>query len=121
MLATEGGQAYYQAARKRLGQRSAYHTAVFDFFGAPEVTAVRWEGTGDLRIQVRDNVGVRRVTVAIDDQTHAAEPLPQGPEPADVRHCQLAGDGPWTVRVRAEDGMGNIGEWAGVVGAQNGV
>jgi hypothetical protein len=37
VLATAEGQAYYQAARRRLGKHSAYHTAVYDFFGVPEV------------------------------------------------------------------------------------
>ncbi|MBU1660568.1 MAG: hypothetical protein KKD28_03750 [Chloroflexi bacterium] len=35
VLETEDGQAYYQAARKRLGKHSAYHMAVYDFFGVP--------------------------------------------------------------------------------------
>jgi hypothetical protein len=43
VLATEQGQAYYGAARKRLGKHSAYHTTVYDFFGAPQVLHVDWK------------------------------------------------------------------------------
>ena len=84
---------------------------VFKNYG-DKIVVCRGAG-GELRIGVRDNVGVRRVTVAVDDCWEAAEPLET--EPASVWRWRLTGSGPWAVRVRAEDGMGNVGEWAGVV------
>jgi len=113
-LATAEGEAYYQAARRRLGKHSAYHTAVHDFFGAPEVMRVRLMDGGELLIEVRDNVGVRQVTVAVDGEQGAAEPV--GGEPWRLWRWLLSGAGPWAVEVRAVDGMGNVGEWQGQVG-----
>ncbi len=75
VLATEAGQAYYGAARKRLGKHSAYHTAVFDFFDAPQVLHVDWGADGVLLIRVWDNVGVKAVRVLLDGEVGLADPV----------------------------------------------
>ena len=113
ILNTDEGQRYYQAARQRLGKQSTYHTAVFDFFGMPEVVAVRRGDGGELIIQVQDNVGVRKTTIEIAGERCQAEPLEA--EPCNLWRAPLTGAGPWPIRVRAEDGMGNIGEWQGII------
>jgi hypothetical protein len=110
VLADEAGQAYYETARRRLEKRSAYHTAIHDYFGGPEVLAVRWQ-EGELIIQVRDNVGVRAVRVQVGEESGLAELLED--EPCGLWGYALSGAGPWVVRVEAEDGMGNVGAQEG--------
>ena len=109
VLATEDGQAYYQAARKRLGKHSAYHTAVYDFFETPEVIVMRMGNDGELLIQVQDNVGVQEVRVAIDGESGLAEP--QEDAPCSLWQYPVNGNGPRMVQVWAEDWMGNVGIW----------
>ena len=109
VLATEDGRAYYQAARKRLGKHSTYHTAVYDFFETPEVLVVRVGEGGELLIQVQDNVGVQEVRVAIDGESGLAEPLEDAP--CSLWRYPLNGNSPWMVQVWAEDWMGNVGTW----------
>ena len=114
MLATEAGQAYYQAARKRLGKHSAYHTAVHDFFGAPSIEAVDHDGKGRLLIQVYDNVGVREVRVVTSGEAAAAQPLEESP-------CALwayqleAGVSGEKITIEAEDWIGNVTRWDGAL------
>jgi len=114
VLAKEEGNAYYQAARQRLGKQSAYHTAVYDFFGMPEVVSVQLGTEGDVLIQVKDNVGVQQVKVETSGGSGLAEPLEA--EPCNQWRWPLNGAGPWQIRVSAEDGMGNTGEWEGLIG-----
>lgn len=97
-----------------MGKQSAYHTAVYDFFGMPEVAAVQSGMGGELLIRVRDNVGVRKVAVEINGAHGLAEPLEA--DPCSRWRWQLSGAGPWQVRVSAEDEMGNAGEWKGAKG-----
>ncbi len=113
VLATEDGNAYYQAARLRLGKQSAYHTAVFDFFGVPEVVDVQRGTEGELLIRVRDNVGVRRVTLEINGTSGLVAHLKD--DPCDLWRTPPVGETPQQVRIFAEDGMGNVGEWEGAV------
>ena len=112
ILAEEAGRAYYEAARQRLGKRSAYHTAIHDYFGAPEVLSAVLQDAG-LQIRVRDNVGVREVRVQVGDESGLAMPLM--PEPCDLWAYALRREGPWAVLVEAEDGMGQVGVWEGEV------
>ena len=112
ILATEAGRAYYEAARQRLGKRSAYHTAIHDYFGVPKVVAAVWQA-GALLIQVRDNVGVQEVRVQVGEEDGEAEPLEE--TPCGLWQYTLAGNGPWEVRVEAEDGMGNVDVWVGEI------
>jgi hypothetical protein len=114
VLATVEGEAYYQAARRRLGKHSAYHTAVCDFLGTPEVVGVRLAAGGELLIEVWDDVGVRQVTVAVNGEEGAAEAVDGAPWR--LWRWRLGGAGPWAVEVRAVDGMGNVGQWSGQVG-----
>ena len=108
ILSTEAGQAYYQAACKQLGKHSAYHTAVYDYFGEPEIMAVNLDADQNLMIQVLDNVGVRAVRVEWGGETRFAEPLEETP-------CHLwrlpLGNGEATpdMVISAEDWMGNVG------------
>lgn len=113
ILASEEGNDYYQEARQRLGKRSAYHTAIFDFFGEPEVLNMRVDAERTLHIEVQDNVGVQEVSVQVDGQKGAAAPLEKAPC---VRwHYILDGDGPWSIQVHAKDRMGKVGKWQGIV------
>lgn len=111
VLATDDGRAYYQAARQRLGKHSAYHTAVFDFFGMPEVMSVLMSEDGDLLIRTQDNVGVRQVQVEVDSVRGLAEPLED--EPCTTWRYPLSGNPPTLLRIYAEDGMNNLGIWEG--------
>jgi len=113
ILATEDGQAYYQAARVRLAKHSSYHTAIFDFFEAPEVVAVMLNSEGEVLIHVRDNVGVRAVIVDVFGERIKAEALEA--EPCGLWRCQFEGTAPTQVQISAEDGMGNIGKWQGLI------
>ncbi|MBC8504998.1 MAG: hypothetical protein ISR58_12530 [Anaerolineales bacterium] len=113
ILATDEGLAYYQAARHRLEKHSAYHTAVFDFFGMPEVVSVHMSQDGNLLIEVQDNVGVRQVQVEIDDIRGFAEPLEE--EPCAYWRYHLNSNGPWSLKIYAEDGMKNIKVWEGTI------
>ncbi len=79
VLATDEENAYYQAAQQRLGKHSAYHTAVFDFFGIPEIVSVRMSEDRNLLILVQDNVRVRYVRVETDSSNGLAEPLENEP------------------------------------------
>ncbi len=119
ILESEEGQAYYQAARQRLGKRSAYHTAIHDFFGKPEVLNVAVDDDGDykLNIQVWDNVGVRKIRVQVDEESGFAEP--QDEQPSNLWCYSLRGTGPWQVQIQAEDGMQRMGVWQGVVKLQD--
>jgi hypothetical protein len=111
ILATEEGQAYYQAARKRLGKHSAYHSAIYDYFGVPEIVTVNLGADHNLLIQVSDNVGVREVRIEIDGDIGLAEPLEEAP-------CNLwrylTGDTlNRQIQIFAEDWMKNVGKWEG--------
>ena len=114
ILATEAGQAYYQAARERLGKHSAYHTAVHDYFGAPSIKAVEREGDGQLLIQVYDNVGVREVRVIIGGEAAAAQPLEETP-------CLMwgypleEGNPGDAITIEAEDWIGHVARWEGAL------
>jgi hypothetical protein len=112
-LAKPEGQAYYQAARQRLNKRSAYHTAIYDFFGVPAIVAVEGTQDGSLHIRVQDNVGVCKVRVQVGDMQGKAQP--QEEVPCNWWIYPLNGAGPWVVRVWAEDGMGNVGTWEGEI------
>ena len=116
VLATEAGRAYYEAAWQRLGKRSAYHTAIHDYFGVPEVLAVRWQ-EGRLYIQVRNNVGVPVVRVQVGSESGEAESMEAAP--CGLWRYALAGEVPRVMRVEAEDGMGNVGVWEGEVGEKD--
>ena len=108
ILATEEGQAYYEVARKRLGKHSAYHTAVFDFFDAPQVLHVEWGADDRLLIRVRDNVGVKAVRVLLDGEVGLADPVDGSPG---EWWCFAVGVRPVAqVEIVAEDWMGNVGE-----------
>ncbi len=113
ILAKEDGNAYYQGARLRLGKRSAYHTAIHDYFGVPEILDVTVGADRDLRIQVQDNVGVRMVRVQVEGQKGMAEP--QQEDPCNLWRYALSGEGPWQIQVQAEDGMGQVGSWQGLL------
>jgi len=114
ILETEAGQAYYQAARKRLGKHSAYHTAVHDFFGKPSIEAVEQDGMGRLLIQASDNVGVREVRVAIAGASAAAQPLEE--TPCSLWEYQLeAGVSGEAITIEAEDWIGNVARWEGAL------
>ena len=113
ILATEAGQAYYQAARKRLGKHSAYHTAVYDYFGEPEIMGVNLDADRNLRIRVADNVGVRAVRIEWGGETRFAESLEESP----CHLWRLSLDNAETTQdmvISAEDWMGNVGVWVGV-------
>lgn len=108
VLATEAGWSYYEAARKRLGKHSAYHTAVFDFFEAPQVLAVILGEENDLLIRVWDNVGVKAVQVLVDGELGLAELAVD--LPGDWWRFAVNGRSLAQVQVWAEDWMGNVGE-----------
>ncbi len=108
ILATEAGKAYYEAARKRLGKHSAYHTAVFDFFEVPQVLNVSLGEDDVLLIQVWDNVGVKAVRVLLEGEAGQAEPMAE--LPCDLWRFSLGGRSVAQVQVLAEDWMGNVGE-----------
>ncbi len=108
ILATEEGKVYYEAARKRLGKHSAYHTAVFDFFDAPQVLQVDWGADDVLLIRVWDNVGVKVVRVLLDGEMSLADPV-------DETLCEwwrfaVGARSVAQVQIFAEDWMGNVGE-----------
>jgi len=113
ILATEAGQAYYQAARERLGKHSAYHAAVFDYFGEPEIVAVSQDADKNLIIQILDNVGVREVRIEFSGEVGYAELIDDGPN--SLWRFSLKGNLPQQVQISAEDWMGNIGEWGGTL------
>lgn len=113
VLGTDDGQTYYHAARLRLDKRSAYHTAIFDFFGEPQVKNVQREAEGSLMIQVSDNVGVRKVSVRLAGIEEQATPIES--EPCSLWRWESGKPGDIEVVIRAEDGMGKIGEWQGVL------
>ena len=108
ILATEEGQAYYAAARKRLGKHSAYHTAVFDFFDAPQVLHVEWGADARLLIRVWDNVGVKAVRVLLDGEVGLADPVDD--PPGEWWRFVVGGRPRAQVEIIAEDWMGNVGE-----------
>jgi hypothetical protein len=112
ILATEAGQAYYQAARERLGKHSAYHTAVHDYFGAPTIEAVEGDGDCRLLMQVSDNVGVREVRVVISGEAAVAQPLEE--TPCTLWEYQLEeGHSGEAIAIEAEDWIGNVTRWEG--------
>jgi len=112
VLATETGKAYYEAARKRLGKHSAYHTAVYDFFDAPQVLNVNLSEDDVFLIQVWDNVGVKAVRVLIEGEVAQAEPVaePVAEPPCDLWRFPVGGQAVAQVQIFAEDWMGNVGE-----------
>lgn len=112
ILATEEGNAYYQAARLRLGKHSAYHTAVFDYFGTPDITSVNLNADGNLLIWVSDNVGVREVRIEIAGEMRSALPLEEPPS-SRWQYTMRAGDQSQQLMILAEDWMGNVGKWEG--------
>jgi hypothetical protein len=114
ILATEAGQAYYQAARERLGKHSAYHTAVHDYFGVPTIEAVKRDGEGRLLVQVWDNVGVREVRVVTSGEAAAAQPLEESPCALWAYQLEEGGSGE-TITIEAEDWIGNVTRWEGVL------
>ena len=110
VLATVEGDVYYQAARKRLGKHSAYHTAVYDYFGVPEITAVNRDADHNLLIRVRDNVGVREVRVEMNGEIGLAAPLDE--VPSELWRYSVDDWQNSEIKIFAEDWMGNVGEWA---------
>jgi hypothetical protein len=115
-LETDDGRAYYQAARLRLGKRSAYHTAIFDFFGEPEILDVQRDADGSLLIQLMDNVGVRKVSAKEAGSEVWDDATALDDEPCNLWRWQGNEAGITEVLIRAEDGMGKIGEWQGMIG-----
>ena len=114
ILATEAGQAYYQAARERLGKHSAYHTAVHDYFGEPGIEAVDQDADGRLLIQVWDNVGVRQVRVAIAGEEASAQPLEETPCTLWGYPLEEANPGE-AITIEAQDWIGNLARWEGAI------
>ena len=108
ILATEEGKAYYGAARKRLGKQSAYHTAVFDFFDAPQVLHVDWGADDVLLMRVWDNVGVKVVRVLLDGEVGLANPVDESP--SEWWRFAVGARSVAQVQIFAEDWMGNVGE-----------
>ncbi|MBC8334063.1 MAG: hypothetical protein ISR59_12995 [Anaerolineales bacterium] len=112
ILATEEGKVYYQAARIRLGKHSAYHTAIYDFFGAPEIRTVKLGADNSLLIQVSDNVGIREVRIEIEGETGFAAPLNESAD--SLWRFQISELDDREILIRAKDWMGNYVRWEGV-------
>ncbi len=113
ILATPEGDAYYQAARLRLGKLSAYHTAIFDFFESPVVENVKRGKEGGVVIQVNDNVGVKKVTILMPGGDQQADPLHE--DPCHQWEWQPENSEKIMVQISAEDWMGAVGEWQGEI------